>query len=224
MYDPRIGRFIKLDRFDKEMPNITPYRFGLNNPIRFSDSHGNFEIDEATAAAYPKLNSYLQNIAKEYAGKPEDFRKAFKEYSELTDEQISTMLEYKLVKDGTPIEVNQGSPRIIVADISANGETEQFLTPRDGKIVSARNAGKITLDKTMVDKFEIENEYASINKASRLHLESTIFHESTHYGDVLSDNMLTQTSIVYDESTNSVTQGDFFEGGKEFENIYVRDF
>jgi hypothetical protein len=32
----------------------TPYRFGFDNPIRYSDKSGQFEIDETTAKKYSK--------------------------------------------------------------------------------------------------------------------------------------------------------------------------
>ena len=55
IYDPRVGRWFKTDVQESASPSWTPYRFGFNNPVRFSDPNGEFEIDEATAKAYKIL-------------------------------------------------------------------------------------------------------------------------------------------------------------------------
>jgi RHS repeat-associated protein len=196
IYDPRLGKWWKIDLYDKEMANITPYRFGFNNPIRYSDGDGEFEIDEATAKAYPKLNAYLKNVSEVYANKPEEFRKAFKKYSELSDEQIKSMLEYKLVKTGSPLHKNQLNPRIEVKQLpSANGQTSQTVQMEGGAIKSISNVGSITLDKDIVDELEKGHGTNVEREAANLVIESTLFHEATHYGDALSDNQLTKTGI-----------------------------
>jgi hypothetical protein len=48
---------------DERIPELSPFRFGFNNHLRFSDPNGDFEINEDTAATYPKFNVYLQNLA-----------------------------------------------------------------------------------------------------------------------------------------------------------------
>jgi RHS repeat-associated protein len=45
IYDSRIGRFLSIDSKFKLSPELTPYRFGLNNPIIFKDNDGNWEED-----------------------------------------------------------------------------------------------------------------------------------------------------------------------------------
>jgi RHS repeat-associated protein len=42
-YDPAIGRWLQVDPMADAMPNMTPYRFGFNNPLSFSDPSGLFE-------------------------------------------------------------------------------------------------------------------------------------------------------------------------------------
>jgi len=42
-YDPAIGRFNGIDRLASLVPSITPYRFGYNNPIFWSDPTGLIE-------------------------------------------------------------------------------------------------------------------------------------------------------------------------------------
>ena len=42
-YDPAIGRWLQVDPLAELMPSMTPYRFGFNNPILWSDPWGLFE-------------------------------------------------------------------------------------------------------------------------------------------------------------------------------------
>lgn len=45
IYDPRVGRWLSRDRKEKSYTAISPYTFGLNNPIFFIDPDGNIIID-----------------------------------------------------------------------------------------------------------------------------------------------------------------------------------
>src|SRR5687768_1482069 len=92
IYDPRLGRWMSTDPLEKLLKGWTPYRFGLDNPIKYSDSEGKFEIDEATRKAYPNFSAYIDKISEVYADKPEEFKKAFKQYSQLSDEEVKEML------------------------------------------------------------------------------------------------------------------------------------
>lgn len=42
-YDPTIGRWLSVDLLAEQAPDWTPYRFGFNNPIMFTDPTGLFE-------------------------------------------------------------------------------------------------------------------------------------------------------------------------------------
>lgn len=44
MYDPRIGRFISIDRFDKQFPNQSPYCFAGDTPIWMIDKNGDYPV------------------------------------------------------------------------------------------------------------------------------------------------------------------------------------
>jgi RHS repeat-associated protein len=45
MYDNQIGRFFNVDPNAADAPSWAPYRFGFNNPIRFTDPDGLWEWD-----------------------------------------------------------------------------------------------------------------------------------------------------------------------------------
>ena len=228
MLDARVGRWFKTDLMESEAHSWSPYRYAYDNPIRFTDVDGNFEIDEATAAAYPKFASMLKNLATIYSSKPEDFRKAFKEYSQLSDSEISKMLEYKIVKNGTPVKQNQATPRIVVQNITgANGETPmEFSVKSDGngnptEITGVKNTGEIKINKSMVETYENlpVGSYNSQIRGAEVALESTVLHEGTHYGDAL-DGSLDKTGIKIVAGKivlDHLHGGTQTEGGKAFE-------
>ena len=74
IYDPRTGRWFKPDALEARLPMVSPYHFGLNNPLRYSDNKGDFVIDEATAKAYPQLKPVLSALVAELQ-KPENEKK-----------------------------------------------------------------------------------------------------------------------------------------------------
>jgi RHS repeat-associated protein len=45
MYDSRIGRWFKVDNESSKLPQLTPYGYVNNNPVRYIDPDGNFLID-----------------------------------------------------------------------------------------------------------------------------------------------------------------------------------
>jgi len=223
MYDPRIGRWMKMDGLAGKAPSWSPYRFGLDNPIRYSDSEGEFEIDESTAKAYPHLDAYLQNLSATYTGKPQTFKDAFKEYSQLSDGEIIDMLTYKRVPDGTPVTENQTIPRIDVKEMD-DAETNAY-TLQDENFGTWSNRGTITLSKGMVAVYEntlnSPTSTEDAKEAVNLWLESTTLHEATHYGDVLKDAKQTKTNFMR-QGGSQVQVG--VEGGKEFEKkVYGQD-
>ncbi|WP_435578739.1 RHS repeat domain-containing protein [Gilvibacter sp.] len=42
MYDPRIGRWFSMDRYDEYFPQVSPYSYSLNSPLMFTDKNGDF--------------------------------------------------------------------------------------------------------------------------------------------------------------------------------------
>ena len=57
-YDPMLGRWHSVDPSAEMAYSWTPYRYGFNNPIRFLDADGRFELDNAQQ--YSRLAHYLE--------------------------------------------------------------------------------------------------------------------------------------------------------------------
>ena len=224
IYDSRLCKWLAVDMAAKEAPSWSPYRFGFNNPLRFVDPNGAFEIDKKTAEKYPALNTLLKTISEVYSQKPAEFRAAFKEYGQLTDEQVSKMLEYKLVENGTPVTENQETPRIVVTKLNKYeiGSTpfRSFKREEDGSLAS-QTTGIIKLNKSFVKEFEKETKK---NKALKKDVQKevmtrTLFHEGTHYGD-FSDGTADKTSrdeFLNTDGTLRIEIGASREGGDDFE-------
>ncbi|HLF62254.1 MAG TPA: RHS repeat-associated core domain-containing protein [Saprospiraceae bacterium] len=211
-YDASLGRWISVDPLADAAPSWTPYRYGFDNPMRFYDPYGQFEIDEETARQHKRFASYLRLLEKTYANKPTEFRAAFKQYSELSDSQISEMLTYG------------SGPKITIHDLEgANGTTPMLLNEKG----EGRATGEIVIDSDIVDYYEaayenlMGDEVAS--KTAELALESTLFHEATHYGDIMSDGKLTQTGVEKTPFGTRISKTGV-EGGKAFEiSVYGQD-
>ena len=71
-YDPAIGRWLQVDPLAEAMPSMTPYRFGFNNPILWSDPLGLFE-SRKEAREYRRtekngLNWFNSSVVKQKDG------------------------------------------------------------------------------------------------------------------------------------------------------------
>ena len=84
-YDPAVGRWWQVDELAEIMPEVTVFRFGLNNPIIYSDPYGLFESKEE---------------AKDYA-KDKGIKTGFLSRSKIKEQ-----------KDGTWAIINKGAVAI----------------------------------------------------------------------------------------------------------------
>jgi len=107
MYDPRIGRWLKPDKYEVVLAGWSTYAFGMNCPIKYSDVEGNFVIDEATAKAYPNLKPALNNLLKELQ-KPENESKLA---------LIMKAAEFKSKEDLFKVLTDGQGPKLEVLDI-----------------------------------------------------------------------------------------------------------
>ncbi len=63
-YDPSISLWTSVDPASAAAPDWTPYRYGFNNPIIFTDPTGMFE-DKSSAAAYQKEHNICGTIMQD---------------------------------------------------------------------------------------------------------------------------------------------------------------
>ena len=69
-YDPRVSLWLNVDPLAEKAPNWTPYRYGFNNPIQYTDPTGMFE-SRKDARTYRKENNIdgriIRNKDKTYS-------------------------------------------------------------------------------------------------------------------------------------------------------------
>ena len=64
MYDPALGRWHVLDPLADLAPGITPYRYGFNNPVSFTDPTGMYEYTDG----YQRHDSKYSSGAVHFSG------------------------------------------------------------------------------------------------------------------------------------------------------------
>ena len=206
IYDPRIGRWLKTDLYEPAAPSLSPYRFAANNPILYSDSDGNFEIDEATNKKYSNLKLALANVLSELQ-KPENEEKL---------NLIIRLGEFKNKQEVFDLLTDGKGPKLEVADIRTYKETSSEADKLAGRISYESELGRdaslynITLDdgqgppnavtiqttgetKVVVDDLLLksidnkENEDFDFSDSEKTaidkYFESTVLHEIIHIGD-----------------------------------------
>jgi RHS repeat-associated protein len=68
LYDPRVGRWFKMDEESSKLPQLSPYAYVNCNPLRFVDPDGNFLIDvhkRITKNAFSKISVKDLSIRKQ---------------------------------------------------------------------------------------------------------------------------------------------------------------
>jgi RHS repeat-associated protein len=166
MMNPRVGRWFTPDPKASNAPSLTPYRFGFNNPVRYLDPDGEYEIDGHfwTVLAYgiAKGLSVQQSIVLAVAAEHLDHHVHGDDFEMSTNPGTSTyanILRKVGVDAGTWSD--GGDYRISNGEIYATAGTQQFghgLTggPRSEVIEFASQMilfGKLTALHTLGDAY-----------------------------------------------------------------------
>ena len=178
IYDGRLGRFISVDEYAKVVPNKSPYGYAGNNPIKFIDKDGGFQLPAEDKANYPVLDNILQNLYQ-FATENPNVIESFIKNSGLDE---ATAKEY--------IEYAKSSPMINVESaLDVNG---MGATTKAGQIqLNRKDVLKLEKQKTKVEKLIREGASDSkiLKEKSKLakqvsNIIVTVLHEGVHKGDI----------------------------------------
>ncbi len=224
-YYSRIANWQSRDILESSKSSISPYAYGLRNPILYYDRDGNFEI-QATETQLKILKSALSNLRTKIMSLPKDseFLQAIEEYSGLTQEQVVWALD------------NENGPQLIVADLAnyydfdpINGinriEPGKDAKPNKyGEILpsNAETSGSIYMNGDIMETngiVHINDEIVDLLGRTDLssaeqqevveYFESTILHEFVHLGE--KKGSIKMPRRMPDGSLEDLDQGKKFE-------------
>ncbi|GAB4376921.1 MAG: hypothetical protein Kow0075_04660 [Salibacteraceae bacterium] len=111
IYDTRVGRWLSRDPLANKTADWSPYRFAFDNPIKYADGDGQFEVDPTFALKYPKVTLIIMNADKLYNNQPlppeveealagvdvrqvfnDKFGPALEKYSQMSNEQVQEVI------------------------------------------------------------------------------------------------------------------------------------
>ncbi|CAN5658842.1 hypothetical protein BH10BAC5_BH10BAC5_24970 [soil metagenome] len=155
-YDSRIGRWGGVDISQDKNPDWTPYRAFFDNPLKFIDPNGKYELPQWVIDKYPKFSKFIENISE----------RVQKNHRIMYALMRNTGLSEKIINDN--LVFGQG-PLIKVEKLKYTyGETHEPW----------KNEFKI--DETTIQEFE--NSSGTQKEIYEQFMEAIIFHESTHLG------------------------------------------
>jgi hypothetical protein len=200
MLDPIVGRWWMPDPLAEKAYHLTPYRYAFNNPVRYIDSDGLFELDNAHQ--YQRLSHYLQNTITGILSN-EHIMKNLRSYGRLTDEQISNHFEW------------EKGPKIMVVDKLKGSKG----LPVNGHFDGKNSPNVLFLDKDLV--MQLENAFRKDADAALLFVISTLLHEYVHYGEYKDYGFIHDND--YGEGFEKYTYGQII-GSKEIARKVLQDW
>ncbi|MBD3329382.1 hypothetical protein GF357_02715 [Candidatus Dojkabacteria bacterium] len=165
-YDPQIGRWHSPDPMLEIRKDLTPYRYGFNNPIRYRDEDGRFELDNAQD--YARLALYLQKAIDNLLMNNR-IMTGLRFYGDFSTSQIANDFQW-----------GKGPKIVVVQDLESGGLDAQGM-------YSKSSPGTIYLDKEFVQS--LENASSEDADAMLLWVISTLLHEYVHLGDWENDGV-----------------------------------
>jgi RHS repeat-associated protein len=172
MYDPALGRWFNPDPLSDFKPDQTPYRYGFNNPIGYTDPSGLYEIGTVS------LTKNERKELRDKHGKGKGYRTARKaKINEKKDAIRGAISDLKDFLDSNS-EISQ-----IFQDFSgveAGSKDWDNLFTENGKGVKINVSGEIGASKGFTEG----TSGVTLNSGnSKLENMGTILHEYIHLGD-----------------------------------------
>jgi len=158
MYDPILGKYFVVDSYSDMMPNINPYRYAFNNPVKYIDPDGNFELDAATIQKYPRLARYLQCCIQNITSDSR-IMAGFSKFGQMSTNDVAKYLEW-----------GKG-PKIV----------PKAMSEKNGQFKPGIGSNILEINEKILN--QLETALGSSSNENLLLVISTILHEFTHYGD-----------------------------------------
>ena len=208
MYQADLGRFMVIDALSDSATSWTPFRYAYNNPLKYIDPDGNFEIRAKHKEKYSHFNKILQKIG-EKSGE-QRLVSVFSKHSGLSESKTKEYLTY-------------GSGPLL--DIGGTGGA-WGTTGRDNNVItiSKKDVKKLQklgekIEEGKTEGFseallgELQKEYDYL----ALELEKTVIHEGVHSGDFESNNRKPSGNKDPKKQTEGVQGFKSAERGEDFE-------
>lgn len=187
IYDPRIGRWLSVDPYERLYVPISPYTFALNNPIKLVDADGNVVVDD-------KGNPVTITVTKNEDG---SYSATFG-FVEGTDQQTIDNFNLnggRLVS--TLIQVPTGREMVDKA-VSSQDDIHIIISPENKLKTETKDGKTSTKGKLGGTKLTFIKSDFSTGEVVKVGLEVTVYEGSI--------NKATELNGVRDYTENNLTQ------------------
>jgi RHS repeat-associated protein len=176
-YDAAVGRWNGVDPSAQKKPSLTGYRVFFNNPIRFIDPNGKYELPANLVAKYPMFASYLKNNVEKDVMNSRIILQAFanntsgdspKKIGNLNRDEVQ-----KAVKWGS-------GPKINIVDAPGGSAYAEGYYDNGKKEIQLRKSRLDDLEKVLQSDAPESEKLEAL-----LSVYMTLLHETVHYGDYL---------------------------------------
>ncbi|WP_198405653.1 RHS repeat domain-containing protein [Chitinophaga caeni] len=189
IYDPRLGRFLSTDPFERKFLEESPYGFAGNNPVSYVDYNGMFKISPFFAKRYPTLAKIIKYYLPLLKDNPA-VRDAWIKSSGYKDIEAGGKAFDEMVTYGN-------GPWISPTRPESEAKTDRI--PIINKVFSGDGGGEFDgnyfPENLFIGYGLIENLETAVKKGDEDAIAETMFivtttimHESAHYGGVIMDD------------------------------------